>query len=73
MHANLSMKKTGRLAIGEVGTIKSACKAFGQSVRIVEEPEPGFPSHAAVRQFRDGDDELLQLLADEAWAEIVPV
>jgi hypothetical protein len=53
-----------------VAKIRAACASFGVKVRITHEGDD-FPSHAAVRQFHGATDELLDLLAGEAWAESV--
>lgn len=66
----LCIKPSGGFAIGRVGSIKDAGKAFGQSFRIVHEPSRGLGSYVAVRQYRDDERELLELLANEAWAEL---
>jgi hypothetical protein len=68
--AALKVRKSARFALGNVGTIKAACKQHGQSVRISHEPLDGFDAHASVRQINTDDDQLLELLASEAWAEM---
>lgn len=68
---NRKIKKREAFAIGQVLDVKKACQKFGVKVRIVHDPLPGFQSHASVRQFQDSDDQLLEALADEAWADSV--
>lgn len=58
-------------AIGEVAAIKAACASRGHKVRIVHEPEDDNAAHVAVRQIPREDAQLLELLATEAWAELV--
>ena len=69
----LKIGPNDRFVRGQVRTIKGACFGFGCQVKIVRDPEPNFPSHAQVMNFRDEKDELLELLATEAWAEILDV
>lgn len=69
----MTVKPADRFVVGQVGKIKLACSDFGLKVRIVTDPEPGHPAHASVRQFQDDKHELLELLASEAWSEIVAV
>lgn len=67
---NLKVKPTHRFVRGNVGVIREACKAHSQRVRISHEPVPNFDSHASVRQINTDGSELLELLAEEAWAEL---
>jgi hypothetical protein len=57
-------------SIGNVLKIKNACRDYGLKIRIEHEPTTENESHAAIRQFRSSDDELLDLLASEVWAEL---
>lgn len=66
--ATRNIKRKDRFALGNVAEIKSACLQRNQKVRVVHEPVPGFDAHAALRQYNN-DDELLELLAAEAWSE----
>jgi len=67
----LTIRPKDRFALGTVSVIKSACSKHGVRVRVTREPEDGFEEHSGVRQFRDDKDELLDLLAAEAWAQLV--
>lgn len=58
------------LATGNVGTVREACADFGQRVRILHEPNEN-PAHSAVRNYKSDDLELLELLAAEAWSDVV--
>ena len=64
------VRNSHRFAVGNIGRIKEACLNFGQRVRVSHEPVPGFWAHASVRQFNSESDELLDLLAQDAWAEL---
>jgi hypothetical protein len=66
----LTCRKNDRFAVGNVGVIKATCSTFKQSVRISHEPVVGFDAHVSVRQFQSDNDQLLDLLAAEAWAEM---
>ena len=68
--ANLEVKPSHRFVLGNVGDIKAACASCGQKVRISHEPVLGFDSHASVRQINTDDKEMLDLLAEEALAEL---
>ncbi len=66
----LRVKPKDRYAKGNVAAIKAACSEHGQRVRVTREPRPGFEAHSGVRQFRNDNDELFELLAAQAWAEL---
>lgn len=68
-----TVKPSHGFAIGNVSDVKEACAGFGQKLRIVHEPSSKNPNPAytAVRQFRSDDLELLQLLAMDAWSELI--
>lgn len=70
---NLKIRPTHRFVRGSVGNIREACKIHGQRVRISHEPLPNFDSHASIRQISTDNSELLELLAEEAWAELQDV
>ena len=58
-------------AIGNVDAISKACLQRKQRVRIIHEPEEDNKAHASVRRITRDDLELLEILATEAWAELV--
>lgn len=58
-------------AIGEVGRIKAACLAKGQQIRVVHEPEADNDAHVAVRRYPREEAELFELLASDAWSQVV--
>jgi hypothetical protein len=70
---NLKIKPTHRFVRGNVGRIREACNTYNQKVRISHEPLANFDSHASVRQISTDSSELLELLAEEAWAELLDV
>jgi hypothetical protein len=69
----LKLRKSHRFALGNVGNIKKACLDHGVKVRVLHEPEPDFDCHASIRQFQDHNRALLDLLASEAWAEMLEI
>lgn len=65
------IKPSHRFAVGNVKIIKDACANWGQQVRVSHEPVDDFDSHASVRRFNSDNYEMLEMLAAEAWAEMV--
>lgn len=68
----LAVKATAVFAIGNVAAVKAACQQYGVNVRVVHAPEDNHEAHSEVRRFVDSDDQLLLLLAEQAWNELVP-
>lgn len=68
-----SVKPRHAFAVGNVGAIQDACGFFGQKVRILHEPKRNNPAYTAVRNFRSDEVELLELLATDAWSDLVEV
>jgi hypothetical protein len=70
-----TVKPSHGFAIGNVGSVKEACGSFGQKIRVIHEPaaDNPNPAYTAVRRFKSDDLELLALLANEAWAEVIEV
>ncbi len=68
-----SVKARHGFAFGNVGEVKNACADYGLKIRVIHEPAKSNPNPAytAVRNFRSDDMELLELLASEAWAEVI--
>ena len=58
--------------VGNVGEVKDACDLHDVRIRVLHEPKGNpNPAYTAVRQFRSDNLELLELLAAEAWADVV--
>lgn len=70
MWRNRKVKAHHALAIGNVGAIKQAFASFGMRVRILHEPAPDNISYATVRRVKTNEDQLLELLAQEAWNDV---
>lgn len=68
-----TVKRSHGFALGNVGAVKEACGSFALKVRIIHEPSNSNPNPAytAVRGFKSDDAELLQLLAMDAWSELL--
>jgi hypothetical protein len=60
-------------AFGNVGQVKNACASYGLKIRVIHEPSKTNPNPAytAIRNYKSDDIELLQLLASDAWSEVV--
>lgn len=57
-------------AMGNVGKIKSICKAAGNPVRVVHEPSKKNPAHAAIRRLQDAEAVIFDQLAHEAFGDL---
>lgn len=60
-------------AIGNVKEIKTACSEHDQTIRILHEPNEHNVAYVAVRRYRSDSEELLDLLAREAWAKFANI
>jgi hypothetical protein len=56
-------------AIANVAKLKQTSQNAGRRVRVVHEPEPGNPGHAAIRQLQSDDLNLLEALAADVFTE----
>jgi len=65
-----SLPPQAAFAIGNVGSIKSVCKAAGNPVRIVHEPSKKNPAHAAIRRLQEAEAVIFDQLAHEAFSDI---
>ncbi|MGT2436495.1 hypothetical protein ACU4GH_11955 [Bradyrhizobium betae] len=60
-------------AVGRVGDVKAACLEHGQKIRVTHEPDPNENlAYSAIRRYQTDNIELLELLAKEAWNDVVP-
>lgn len=70
MSVGRRVKAHHAVAIGRVADIHDACSTFDQKVRILHEPTSGNPSYATVRRINTDEQQLLELLAQEAWNDV---
>jgi hypothetical protein len=70
-----TVKSSHGFAIGNVSSIKEACSAFGLKIRVIHEPadDNPNPAYTAIRRYKSDDIELLELLANDAWSEVIEV
>jgi hypothetical protein len=57
--------------IGNVAKIKSVCRAYSATVRIVYEPRDDNGSHSGIRRLPRDDFTLLEALAADAFVELI--
>jgi integrase len=69
--SKLEIKTKSGLAIGKVGDIIDVTTVRNHSIRVLHEPAPDNKAHAAVRRWPRDDMALLELIAAEAWSELV--
>jgi hypothetical protein len=68
-----TVKPSHGFALGNVAEVKDACASFGLKIRVIHEPKRNNPNPAytAIRNYRSDEIQLLELLASEAWSEVV--
>lgn len=69
--SRLTIPTKSGFAIGQVQKIKATCLAHQHNIRIVHELTDDNKAHVAVRRFPQDDMELFQLLAADAWSQVV--
>lgn len=70
--SRLAVKPNSGFAIGKVDDIQSTCIARNvKNVRIVYSPSNDNEAHVAVKSLPGDDSDLLELLASEAWTELI--
>lgn len=65
------IRPKGLMAIGNVGEIKSVCADAKSPVRVTHEPSGKNLSHAGIRRLPTEQDDLLETLAVEVFADTV--
>ena len=65
-------KKSG-FAIGNVGNIKKNCEIGGARIRVTSEPVGNNLAHVALRRWPREEQELLAIIAADAWSEMVMI
>src|SRR5262249_5051084 len=69
--SELDIKTKSGFAIGKVGSIADVAAAHSYSIRVLHEPEDDNKAHAAVHRWPRDDMVLFELLAADAWCELV--
>src|SRR5262245_56938837 len=69
--SKLEIKTKSGFAIGQVGRISSVAAERGHSIRVLHQAENDNKAHVSVRRWPRDDMELFELLAAEAWSEVV--
>lgn len=67
--SDLKVTAKSGFAIGRVAKVKEACARRAKTLRVIHEEEPDNAAHVAVRNWPKDDDDLLELMANEIWAE----
>jgi hypothetical protein len=69
--SNMRPTPKSGLAIGNVAKIVNQCASRNRRIRVIHEPEDDNRAHVALRQWPSDDEQLLELLARDAWSELV--
>jgi len=69
--SNLKVKTTSGFAAGTVKDITGGCESMNIKIRVLHEPEDDNKAHSAVRGWPMENEELLALMANELWSEVV--
>ena len=69
--SKLDIKTKSGFAIGNVGSIAAVAAAHNYSIRVLHEPKDDNKAHVAVRRWPRDDMTLFELLAADAWSEVV--
>lgn len=69
--SSLTIPSKSGFAIGNISKISEAAATKEYKLRILHEPADDNKAHVAVRRFPPDDMELFELLAADAWSEVV--
>jgi hypothetical protein len=71
--SKIEVRPRSGFAIGKVDDIKSVCFADSKQykIRVIHEREDDNFAHAALRRWPRDNDDLLDLIAEEAWGTVV--
>jgi hypothetical protein len=69
--SKLEIKTKSGFAIGNVGAVAAVAAAHNFKIRVLHEPEDDNKAHVAVRRWPPDEMILFELLAAEAWSELV--
>jgi len=73
IRGSMKVGAKARFALGEVGAIRQRAEGRpnAKKLRIIHEPEPDNAAHSAIRHWTRDDDELLELLAEAEWSDLL--
>jgi hypothetical protein len=71
MSTTRTVKASHAFALGVVGEVKDACSEFDLKIRVIHEPAPSNPAYTAIRSYKSENSELMDLLARDAWSNVV--
>jgi hypothetical protein len=69
--SSIDVRTKSGFALGMVRVISDACEKHGASIRVIHEREDDNEAHVAVRRWPRENADLFDLMADEAWAELI--
>jgi hypothetical protein len=69
--SKLTPRPNGGFALGCIEIIRTAAQRRKHSIRIVHDPADDNHAHAAVKRMPSDDEELLRILASEAWSRLI--
>ncbi|WP_457660166.1 MULTISPECIES: hypothetical protein [Sinorhizobium] len=72
-NSKLKVGSKARFVFGTVGNIRAAAESrpVAPKLRFIHEPEEDNVAHTAIRRWPREDHELFDLLAEEAWSNLV--
>ncbi|NOU20624.1 MAG: hypothetical protein HOO93_02345 [Methyloglobulus sp.] len=68
---SLNVKSKSGFAIGNIRKIQATCMKYKSKIRIVHSPSRDNNAHVSVIGLPEDNSELFELLASEAWADLV--
>lgn len=71
--SNIDVRPKSGFAIGNVGKVKDICLADARrhKIRTIHQREDDNEAHVALRGWPQDNDDLLELVAEEPWSEVV--
>lgn len=67
--SDLRVGGKARFAVARAAAVRKCAENIGKRVRIIHEAEADNPAHVAVRNWPSMDNEFLELIAEEVWAD----
>lgn len=71
LRGTFKIKPKDRFAIGKAVAIKAVCAEKNRKIRIISAPTKEIASHVSISSWPDDDMELLEIIAAEAWGQLV--